>query len=78
VEVLLGILLAVLSGSGLFLWLYIRSVKKQVAAEEEALRFRNARKLEAARREILREPAGDGDAWRSRMRRKLRESQRDR
>ena len=36
IEVLLGALLVVLPGGLLFAWLYMRSVKKRVAAEEEA------------------------------------------
>jgi predicted Holliday junction resolvase-like endonuclease len=78
IEVLLGALLVVLPGGLLLAWLYMRSVKKRVAAEEEALRFRNARKLEAARREIMREPVAAGTAWRRRMRKRLREADRNR
>jgi len=75
-EVTLGALLAISATGSLFLGLWVRALKGQIRAEEEARHVRNSRKLEVAKREILREDVGDDVAWRARMRKRLREANR--
>ena len=76
-EIGIGLLLA--AGAGVvFLFFRLSAEKKKSATTAEQVRaFRIGKKKEAARREILRESTGDGDAWRRRMRRRLREAKRN-
>lgn len=76
-EVAVGAGMALIVGVVFLIWRVTSVREDKVRAEEEARRLRIGRKKEAARREILREPIGNGDAWRRRMRRRLREARRD-
>ena len=75
-EIAVGAGMALIGSIGYLIWSVTSVREDKVRAEEEARRLRIGRKKEAARREILREPTGNGDAWRRRMRSKLRDARR--